>query len=190
MRILVTGASGLLGLNLCMMGAVDDEIVGFTYKNPLSGVPFTTINIDLTSTDGLAAQLDRLKPALVINCAAIANIDYCESHPEQARAVNTDMPAHLAELCDKSAIPLVHISTDAVFDGEVGNYSETDEPNPLSVYARTKLEGERAVLDAYSQALVLRVNFYGFSLTGSRSLAEFFLNNLRETYQCHPQCPM
>jgi len=177
-RILVTGASGLLGLNLCMMSPFDNEIVGFTYKNPLSGVPFTTVNADLASPNSLTAQIERLKPGLVINCAAMSNIDACESQPDEARKINREMPALLAELCNKFSIPLVHISTDAVFDGKTGGYVEEDQPNPLSVYARTKLESEKLVLAAFPRALVLRVNFYGYSQSGNRSIAEFFLNNL------------
>jgi dTDP-4-dehydrorhamnose reductase len=75
----------------------------------------------------------------------------------------------------------VHISTDAVFDGTKEDaYTEEDEPNPLSVYARTKLDGERLVLRANPEAAVARVNFYGWSPSGKRSLAEFFFNNLSD----------
>jgi dTDP-4-dehydrorhamnose reductase len=74
----------------------------------------------------------------------------------------------------------VHISTDAVFDGtKTGAYTEDDAPNPLSVYARTKRDGETAVLEANPNAIVARVNFYGWSMSGTRSLAEFFVNNLQ-----------
>jgi dTDP-4-dehydrorhamnose reductase len=76
-------------------------------------------------------------------------------------------------------VRLVHISTDAVFDGRVGNYSEEDLPNPLGVYAQTKLAGEKAVLDANPSAVVARVNLFGWGITGKRSLAEFFFYNLQ-----------
>jgi dTDP-4-dehydrorhamnose reductase len=76
---------------------------------------------------------------------------------------------------------LIHISTDAVFDGQKGNYLETDTPEPISVYARTKYFGEQAVLDANLDALVFRVNFYGWSISGKRSLAEWFAYNLVES---------
>ena len=74
---------------------------------------------------------------------------------------------------------MVHISTDAVFDGQKdGFYVEQDQPNPLNVYARTKLDGEKAVIAENPSAIIARVNFYGWSLSGRRSLAEFFYNNL------------
>jgi dTDP-4-dehydrorhamnose reductase len=72
----------------------------------------------------------------------------------------------------------VHISTDAVFDGQIGGYDEEDPVNPLSVYAQTKLAGEEAVRESYVDAVIARVVFFGWSLTGDRSLSEFFFNNL------------
>ena len=122
--------------------------------------------------------LDQARPEVLIHCAAMADVDSCERNPQTAQAINAEVPARLAALCARRDIRMVHISTDAVFDGQRGSYTEEDLPNPLSVYARTKLEGEGGVLAANPQALVLRVNFYGYSLSGRRSLAEFFLNNL------------
>jgi dTDP-4-dehydrorhamnose reductase len=89
------------------------------------------------------------------------------------------MPAQLAKACKSHGIAYVHISTDAVFDGtSIAFYKEEDEPNPLSLYSKTKLEGERAVFAEDPNAIITRVNFYGWSLTGRRSLAEFFFHNL------------
>jgi dTDP-4-dehydrorhamnose reductase len=83
--------------------------------------------------------------------------------------------------CAVRKIRFVHISTDAVFDGtKAGFYTEEDTPSPPGVYSQTKLDGERAVRDVNPQAMIARVNFYGWSLGGRRSLAEFFVNNLRE----------
>ena len=72
----------------------------------------------------------------------------------------------------------MHVSTDAVFDGQAAATTEQDTPNPLSIYARTKLDGERGVAEANPDAIIARVNLYGWSLSGRRSLAEFFFNNL------------
>jgi dTDP-4-dehydrorhamnose reductase len=117
----------------------------------------------------------------LINCAALANLEECEKYPDKARVLNAEVPAEMANECAGRNIKFIHFSTDAVFDGtKEGAYSEADEPNPLGVYAQTKLEGERAALSANPQAIVARVNFFGWSLGGRRSLGEFFVNNLSE----------
>ncbi|MCX8063171.1 MAG: SDR family oxidoreductase, partial [Anaerolineales bacterium] len=122
--------------------------------------------------------LEQTLPDWVVHCAALADLEACEADPPLAKKLNTDLPAKLAEDVSKGGARLLHVSTDAVFDGQRGDYSEEDEPHPLSTYAKTKLAGERAVLAIDSDALVVRVNFYGWSLNGERSLAEFFFNNL------------
>ena len=100
--------------------------------------------------------------------------------------MNAELPGELAEACAKHDIRLVHISTDAVFDGMLaGIYTERDKPNPLGVYAQTKLAGEHNVLEANPLAVVARVNFFGWSLSGSRSLAEFFFNKLSAGEPCN-----
>ncbi len=180
MRIAVTGASGLLGLNLCLTSAREHELTGVVNRRGLPDAPFATVQIDLTDSDAVKRLLDGRQPDYVIHCAAMADVDSCERDPQAAWQINAQVPAQLAELCKQRNIGLLHVSTDAVFDGERGSYTEEDDPKPLSVYARTKLEGEQGVLSANSGALVIRVNFYGFSLSGKRSLAEFFLYNLLE----------
>jgi len=178
MRILVTGASGLLGLNLCLEKAKEHDIYGIMHQTQLANIPFTLLRQDLTNKNALSEIFDQAKPELVVNCAAMANVDQCEKHPIPAAKINSEVPGYLAKICAERAIPFIHISTDAVFDGKKGNYKETDIPNPLSIYAKTKLEGEKRVLDVNPAALIVRVNFFGFSIPGRRSLAEFFLSNL------------
>jgi dTDP-4-dehydrorhamnose reductase len=125
------------------------------------------------------SALDSTQPDWLINCVALPDLDTCENNPELAHRLNVELPAQMAKACKSRGVSFVHISTDAVFDGrKVGFYTEEDAPNPLSVYARTKLGGERAVLGENSDAIVARVNFYGWSLSGRRSLAEFFHHNL------------
>jgi dTDP-4-dehydrorhamnose reductase len=115
----------------------------------------------------------------LINCVALPDLDACEDNPDLARRLNTDLPVQLASACKSRGVTFAHISTDAVFDGEKdGFYTEEDKPNPLGIYARTKAESENAVLAENPNALVARVNFYGWSLSGKRSLAEFFYHNL------------
>lgn len=96
-----------------------------------------------------AAAIEEIKPVLVLNAAAYTAVDRAESEPEAAAALNADLPRALAEACRKADIPLIHVSTDYVFDGEKRSpYLETDPTNPLSVYGRTKLDGDRAIEQA------------------------------------------
>lgn len=178
MKLLITGASGLLGLNLALEAMASHEVTGVD-RGSLGGVPFPILEADLLAPEAVERVLEQAAPDWVIHCAAIADLEACEAGPDLARRTNAELPGRIAAACCARGISLVHISTDAVFDGHKdGPYTEQDGPNPLSVYARTKLEGEQAVLDAYPAAAVARVNFYGWSRSGRRSLAEFFFNHL------------
>jgi dTDP-4-dehydrorhamnose reductase len=184
MKLLVTGASGLLGLNLLLGQMGRHSIVGVD-RSKLGGTPFSLIKADLLDPAAVDRILERVKPDAVIHTAANANVDSCEANPQGARLLNAELPGELARACAQRSIRLVHISTDAVFDGRKdGLYSETEIPNPLGIYAQSKLEGERNVLSAYPQAIVARVNFFGWSLSGTRSLAEFFYNKLASGQKC------
>lgn len=179
-RILLTGASGLLGLNFGLQKQNQFEIIGLVNQNVINGVPFETKQMDLTDLGAIKDSIEQVKPDVVVHCAAMANIDHCETQPELAYRINADVPSGFAKICKDRSIKFVHISTDAVFDGQTGNYLETDKPNPLSVYAKTKFAAEQSVLDENPNAIVARVNFYGWSLSGKHSLSEFFYNNLAE----------
>ena len=178
MKLRVTGISGLLGINFAQEMMDKHEIIGVD-RGKLVNAPFQVLRQDLLKTGAVDAILDKAKPEALVNCAALADLEDCEDDPNLAKRLNTDLPRQMARACKKRNIPLIHISTDAVFDGEKdGFYTEDDKPNPLSVYAKTKLDGEWAVLTENPQAIVARVNFYGWSLGGKRSLAEFFHHNL------------
>jgi dTDP-4-dehydrorhamnose reductase len=179
-RFLVTGASGLLGLHFCLQAGQQHQVVGVVNQNKLQGVPFEMLQADLSQPGVPEQVLEEVRPDVILHCAAMANIDDCESRPEMAQRVNADLPGQLADLAGHRGIKMVYISTDAVFDGQKGNYTEEDQPNPLSVYSLTKLAGEQAVSQVNSQAIIARVNFYGWSLRGQRSLVEFFFNNLSQ----------
>jgi len=180
MKLLITGASGLLGINLALEAMREHEVIGID-RGKLKSVPFQVIKADILKTDELNTILDSTKPDWLINCAALANLEKCEEDPEQARILNTDFPGDLAAACGKRDISFVHLSTDAVFDGtKEGAYTEDDEPSPPGVYSQTKLDGEYAVQEANPDAIIARVNFFGWSLGAKRSLPEFFVNNLSE----------
>ena len=197
MRILVTGASGLLGVNLALEAARQHEVVGVVNQNLLNTSAFDIRQMDLTQgvepgSSLIEDLLADIRPDWVIHCAAQANIDVCEKEPDLARRQNVEVPRRLAQAVHTAqgrytngaagGPRLLHVSTDAVFDGllplEAGGYSESDPTNPQGVYAFTKLEAEQAVQQADPSALVVRVNLIGWSTSGKRSLAEFFYTNL------------
>jgi dTDP-4-dehydrorhamnose reductase len=180
MRILVTGASGLLGLNFLLQYAGQHEVIGIANLHRLVGLPCELRIADLSIWGEIGRLVSETRPDLVIHCAAIANLEAAEADPALAKRVNADLAGEAAQAARNAGAQFIQISTDAVFDGLMGGYSEDDPPNPINIYAATKLQGERAVLAAYPEALVARVNFFGFSLNGKRSLGEFFINNLKD----------
>lgn len=190
MRILITGASGLLGLNLALELAGEASHARYTWRrhtvfgqvnsHALHTSAFTVLQADLLAPGAVLRLLEQTQPDWVIHCAALASLDACEADPLRARKMNTEVPAQLAEYVARGGARLLHVSTDCVFDGQRGDYLEEDFPSPVGVYARTKLEAELAVLAANPQAIIARVNLFGWSLMGKRSLAEFFFNNLSQ----------
>ncbi len=178
MRILITGASGLLGINAALEAAARHIVFGQVHTHRVKTEAFTVLEADLLEPGAVERLLDESQPDWVIHCAALADLEACERHPELARKLNTEVPRDLASACRKGGARLLHVSTDAVFDGQRGHYGEHDSPNPLSTYARTKYQAELAVAEAHPGAIIARVNLFGWSISGRRSLAEFFFYNL------------
>jgi dTDP-4-dehydrorhamnose reductase len=146
--ILVTGGSGQLASALA-------EAAG---ERPVRRVGRPDFDFD--RPDSIAAAFDAAAPGLVVNAAAWTAVDAAESNPEAAARANRDGPAELARLCAEAGIPLIHISTDYVFDGMKGApYAETDATNPTGVYGATKLAGERAALRICPRVIVLRTSW-------------------------------
>lgn len=148
--ILVVGHRGQLATDLMRVAAERDEDL----------VALGRPQLDLTDPAHAARALDRIEPSAVINAAAYTQVDRAESEPDLAYALNRDGPARLAAACARARVPLIHVSTDQVFDGtKAGGYREDEAPNPLCVYGASKLAGERAVLEAAPVALVVRVSW-------------------------------
>lgn len=147
MKTLIFGAAGQLGYELMRQGhALSLDIQGVD-------LPQTDIT-DVTQLTGVFADY---RPQLVINAAAYTNVDGAESEPELAMAINRDGPANIARACVENKIPLIHVSTDYVFDGKQGTpYQETDPVSPIGVYGRSKAEGESALRSVIVEHIILR----------------------------------
>ena len=150
MKILVVGSHGMLSqeLNSC-----------------LSSTEFSVVNcglpkLDITKKKTISEIFDEEGPNLVINAAAYTEVDLAETNPEIAYAVNAEGPRNLAKQCCKMDIPLIHISTDYVFDGTRRSpYHENDIPRPMGVYGKSKLEGERAVQECHGKHIIIRTSW-------------------------------
>lgn len=181
-RLLVTGVSGLLGLNLAYLSAGSYQVTGVLRGKRAVSVPgrtpFEVVAADLTQAGQIERLMEQTCPDAIIHCAALTDVDRCQVMADEAEQINALLPGQLAQAALKNGVRLLHISTDAVFDGARGDYTEEDQPRPINTYARTKLAGERAVADANPDALVARVNFFGWSWQGSRSLSEYFFHHL------------
>lgn len=126
--------------------------------------------LDLTNPDAIRQQVRSLRPQLIINAAAHTAVDQAQSEPELAFAINASAPGVFAEEARELGIPLIHYSTDYVFDGsKQAPYTEADEPNPLSVYGQSKLAGERAIGAVGGEHLILRTSWV-YSNTGKNFL--------------------
>lgn len=156
-RILLIGADGQVGSELRRSLGVLGKVVAASLDGALGP------RLDLTDRDALRSLIAETKPNAVVNAAAYTAVDMAESEPEVAAAVNAAAPALIAEELAATGTPIVHYSTDFVFDGTSGTpYRESDSPRPLSVYGQTKLDGEHALLDSDANALVLRTSWvYG-----------------------------
>ena len=122
--------------------------------------------------------LASFSPTWIVHCAALTNVDWCEDHPQETQHVNVSMSRNLAGAAQHVGAHLVYVSTDSVFDGTSGNYSETQTPSPRNAYGQSKLAGEHAVQEAGSDHLIVRTNIYGWNLQDKQSLAEWILHRL------------
>lgn len=177
--VAITGAAGLLGQALSARArARGHEILGIARhaSRLLDGTEVEAL--DLTAK-GAADRLFECRPAIVVHAAALTDIDACESRPLEARALHVDASRALAACAAVSGSRFVHVSTDAVFSGTEDRYDESSPPKPLNVYARTKAEGERRVLEAFPGALVVRTNLFGSREVPGKSLAEWGLGEMR-----------
>ena len=174
---LVTGAQGFLGANLGAFLEGRATRVGLARTASASPCFDQVLGVDLVVPEALEAAVAETRPDVIVHAAALSSHEACESDPALAQIMNVDVTERVARTAEACGARFILISTDAVFDGQCGNYSESDETNPFSVYGRTKLEGEKRAAEA-TQALILRTNFFGWSNTGKRSILEFFVNEL------------
>jgi len=149
MKILITGAHGLVGSHLTDRLSHSHDVLALGRTD-----------LDITDADQLFAFVEKESPDLIINCAVV-DVDECERNPEKAASVSVTGPENLAKTASDSGAEIVHFSTNYVFDGErkSGYYTIDDEPEPINIYGQTKLDGERAVQAACERSYIVRTSW-------------------------------
>ena len=178
-RILITGGSGLLGINWAQ--TVKDRflinLVLHKRKVFVDGVK--TLQLDLDSPDRLLQSFEKFYPDIIIHTAGLTNIETCERDQDLARHVNIDLAVNVAKVCRSAGIKLVHISTDHLFSGYDSFVDEAYPVCPVNFYGKSKAEAEARVLDINPQSLVVRTNFYGWGTNYRRSFSDLIIDTLR-----------
>lgn len=168
MRALVIGASGQVGAALtARLRERGHDVVGTHHSVQQPGLRPLDLT-DIAATEGL---IEEVEPDWVVCPGGLTAVDYCETHPDEAMAVNRDAPGAAARAAAKRGAGFVFFSTDYVFDGTAGPYAEDDPVNPLSVYGRSKLEGERRAVEENPRTIVIRTTVvYGPEPQGKNSV--------------------
>lgn len=173
LKLLVVGGSGLLGYKVAELAVEEFETFAtYNFRSiELEGCSFFKLNkSDRADT---LALVKKVKPDVVIDTAALHNVNYCETHRNETWKVNVEGTRNVADACRETNAKMIFISTDYVFDGKKGFYNERDAPNPLHYYAKTKLEGENVVKEANIDYAIARPSvIYGWNpseLAGLRS---------------------
>ena len=181
MKLLVTGASGLLGTRICQLAAKQNYEVYSAHGEhiPQFGIP---IKLDITDGAALKQIFNKTKPDVIVHSAALTDVDKCEKQKDLASKINVKSTSNIARLCHKHNCFLVYVSTDYVFNGEKGNYKETERTAPINHYGLSKLKGEQEVKQSRAEHCIARTSvIYGsIPAAGKINFALWLIEKLRK----------
>ena len=178
-KLLITGAAGFLGWNLCKTGRQFYEVTGIVHEHQVSLEDVSTVMCDLKDFSALNKTFATINPDLVIHAAAASDPNFCQQHPCESEPINVNVPAALAKLCAQREIPYVFTSTDLVFDGTSPPYNELSAVNPLSIYAQQKVRAEIEILKNYNKAVICRMPLmFGDTPEGSKRFLQIWVEQL------------
>jgi dTDP-4-dehydrorhamnose reductase len=156
-KILITGASGFLGWNLCRFARSAWDVFGVAFRNDIELQGVKIHRADLAKPGEAKKLLLENRPDALIHAAAAADLNFCQMHRSESRKINVEASAVIASLCAEHSVRFVFISTDMVFDGLAAPYREEDPVNPINVYGEQKAEAERLVFDKNPESIVCRM---------------------------------
>jgi dTDP-4-dehydrorhamnose reductase len=183
-RILICGSNGLLGQRLALLlGHQNDyEVLNTSHHRSfvLDSHLFDYTQLDITCKSDVKSLVGSFRPDIIVNAAAMTNVDACENEREAAWKVNVVGVENLVEVARRIHAKLIHISTDYIFDGKSGPYEEDDRPNPVNYYGKTKLAGENAIRSGGLDHAILRtIVVYGTGINVKNNFALWVINSLR-----------
>lgn len=179
-RILITGGSGLLAQNWAQTAKINYEVILCKHNREINNKNFKIKLLNLDSVIEIKRYLEKIRPDFVVHTAGLADVEKCELEPNLAFYLNVQLAKNISIACSEIEIPLIHISTDHLFDGNTSFVEEDTLVSPINVYAKTKGEAEFQVLKQYPKALVIRTNFYGWGTSYKKSFSDFVIYSLRE----------
>jgi dTDP-4-dehydrorhamnose reductase len=183
LTVLVTGSAGILGRRLVPILADEHNVIALFHRNGphvSRAAELDVVRCDLSDTTATARLISKIDPDVIVNCAALTDVDGCERNPELAERVNSGAVRNLLDAARSDRAYFVQISTDYVFDGRSGPYPEDSVANPINVYGRTKLEGETAVQSWQGRSLIVRTSaLYDCHSTVRANLFAAAYNRLR-----------
>ena len=184
-RVLVCGSNGLLGQRLAWLLDADEEYEVLhtshhrSFAQPEILIDYTQLDISIRSD--VKSLVTSFRPDVILNAAAMTNVDTCEREREQAWKMNVTAVENLVEVSRRIGAKMVHVSTDYVFDGKTGNYTETDRVNPVNYYGKTKLAGENVLISSGIDFAILRtIVVYGTGVNVKNNFALWVINNLND----------
>jgi dTDP-4-dehydrorhamnose reductase len=179
MRIIVTGGSGMLGH--CLMGSARSrhEVWGSYHTHPVDIQGCSMFAVDVTDEAQVKAQFSTIQPDVVIHTAGLTDVDACERSPHKAESINSEGTKTAAKIAADLGAHFVYISSDYVFDGAKGNYSEQDPPRPVNHYGRSKLLGEEYARQVCARLLIVRTTMFGLKIPPQAGMMEGLVDALR-----------
>ncbi len=183
MRLIVTGASGLLGANFILTAQEcisSCEITAISARTATRFPGADNLLLDLGDIGAIRSLIRSMQPHWIVHFAAHTDVDWCENHPLPAKRLHVDASEELARLAQETGARFLYMSSDSVFDGSRDFYLEQDRPAPCNVYAASKLAGELSCARCNPLSLIVRSNFYGWNLQHKNSLAEWILACLQK----------
>ncbi len=187
-RVLVCGSNGLLGQRLAYLfdGESEYEVLHTSHHRSFVNeqVLIDYTQLDISNRSDVKSLITSYRPDVILNAAAMTNVDGCEREREQAWKINVTGVEHLVEVCRRIDAKLVHVSTDYVFDGKTGNYKEDDRVNPINYYGKTKLAGENVIVASGIEYAILRtIVVYGIGMNVKNNFALWVINSLNDKKQ-------